>query len=93
MLLQSQRVIAGVIKEKAGRRDLLAQQLFQDLGNVNSEQKSLVLHCLTHRKHPNIPPDLLFLFLFTGLLASERRNGTSTQQKSTLILLHREVSF
>lgn len=83
---KSQQIIAGVIKEKAGSKDLLSQQFSQDLINVVSEQKSL--------KTSQHPPDFLFIFLFSSLLASERRNSVELLAKSTFISVrHREVSF
>lgn len=91
---KSQQIIAGVIKENVGREDLLSQQVFQYLRNAVLEKKSLTFHCLTCRKHHNLPPGFLFIFLLICVLASGRRSHLEPLAKASWISVPRgEVSF
>lgn len=91
---KSQQIITGVIKENVGKEDLLSQQVFQYVRNAVSEQKSLAFHCLTHRKHLNLPPGFLFIFLLIWVLASGRRSCAEPLAKPSWISVPRgEVSF
>ena len=90
---KSQQIIAGVIKENVGREDLLSQQVFQYLRNAVLEKKSLAFHCLTRRKHHNLPPGFLFIFLLICVLASGRSRVEPLAKPSWISAPRGEVSF